>query len=257
MAANQLRAVHACVGFSNGANDNVVDVQGIDSTRELGRLNDDDVVNLCKTIRRPGGHLPNPAFVAGGALPPTIACTGIMILQRADVNMQLASHTVRHDNSRVSRTTDVVAMNLTHVRRLRELKIKEDSCDSNLPLAPTIDPKNWPKTIDALQDCFSSVLGETKAPLAHVIHDVAAATAEADDDPNNCDTVENEMISWVPHQDAAGLDLPTYVHDRSKVWQTRAEVCRDDKCWICPAQSPSNKLEMVVFPRCRTKMQRG
>jgi hypothetical protein len=159
-----------------------------------------------------------------------------MILQRADANVQLASHTVRHDNSRVSRTTDVVAMNPTHVRRLRELKIKEDSCDSNLPLAPTIDPKNWPKTIDALQDCFSSVLGETKAPLAHVIRDVAAATAEADDDPNNYDTPENEMISWVPHQDAAGLDLPTYVHDRSKVWQTRAEVCRDDKCWICAAK---------------------
>ncbi len=75
MAANQLRAMYARIGFTNGANDNIVDVQGIDSTRELGYLNDDDVVNLCKTIRRPGGHLPNPAFVAGGALPATYDCT--------------------------------------------------------------------------------------------------------------------------------------------------------------------------------------
>jgi hypothetical protein len=50
MAANQLRAMHARIGFTNRANDNIVDVQGIDSTRELGCLNDDNVVNLCKTI---------------------------------------------------------------------------------------------------------------------------------------------------------------------------------------------------------------
>jgi hypothetical protein len=112
------------------------------------------------------------------------------------------------------------------------LKIKEDSRKSDPPSAPTIDSKNWPKTIDALQDYFSSVLGETKAPLAYVIRDVASVTAEADDPPNNYDTPENEMISQMPHQDGAGLDLPTYVHDRSKVWQTMAEVCRDDKCWI-------------------------
>jgi hypothetical protein len=122
-------------------------------------------------------------------------------------------------------------MNPTYIRRLRELKIKEDSRDSDPPLAPTIDPKNWPKTMDALQDYFSCVLGETKAPLAYVIRDVAAVTAEADDDAANYDTPENEMISRMPHQDAAGQDLPTYIHDRSKVWQTMAEVCRDDKCW--------------------------
>ncbi len=91
MAAVQLRAVCACIGFTNGANDNIFDIQGIDSVRELGHLNDDDVINLCKTIRCPGGHLPNPVFAAGGNLPPTIPHTGIMVSQRAETNMQLAS----------------------------------------------------------------------------------------------------------------------------------------------------------------------
>ena len=63
MAANQLRAMYLRIGFTNGADNNIVDVQGIDLVRELGYLNDEDVINLCKTIRRPGGHLPNPAFV--------------------------------------------------------------------------------------------------------------------------------------------------------------------------------------------------
>jgi hypothetical protein len=26
---------------------------------------------------------------------------------------------------------------------------------------------------------------------------------------------ENEMIARMPHQDAAGVNLPTYIHDRS------------------------------------------
>jgi hypothetical protein len=218
------------IGFNNGANDNIVDVQGIDSVRELGYLNDNDVENLCKTIRRPGGHLPNPAYVAGGVALPTIPYTGIMVSQRAETNMQLASYVVRH-HSRISRATDIGAMNPTSIRRLRELKIKEDARVTDAPTAPKIDPKNWPKTIEALRDYYSSVLGETKAPLAYVIRDEAAVPPEADDPANNYDTPEDEMISRMPHQDAAGADLPTYKHDRSKVWQTISEVCQDEKCW--------------------------
>jgi hypothetical protein len=230
MAANQLRAMYGRLGFNNGADDNIVDVQGIDSVRELGYLNDEDVINLCKTIRCPGGHLPNPAYVAGGAMDPTIPYTGIMVSQRAETNMQLASYTVRH-HGRISRTTIVPAMNPTSIRRLRELKIKEESRDRDPASAPTIDPKNWPKTMDALEDYFSSVLGETKAPLAYVIRAEAEVTDEADDLPANYDTPENEMIARMPHLDPAGELLPTFIHDRSKVWQTISEVCRDDKCW--------------------------
>jgi hypothetical protein len=57
-------------------------------------------------------------------------------------------------------------MNPTSVLRLRDIKIKEDVQAGDPPWAPTIDSKNWPETLDALQDCFSCVLGETKAPLA-------------------------------------------------------------------------------------------
>ncbi len=53
-----------------------------------------------------------------------------------------------------------------------------------------IDAKNWPKTMDALQDYFSSDLGETKAPLAHVIRDEAEVAPEADDAPGKHDTRE-------------------------------------------------------------------
>ena len=138
----------------------------------------------------------------------TIPYTGIMVSKRAETNMQLASYTVRHHN-RISRATTVTTMNPTSIKRLRELKIKEDKRNGSPPSAPTIDPKNWPKTIDAIQDYFSCILGETKAPLAYIIHDDAAVKAEADDLPANYDTPENEMIARMPYQDNAGADLPT------------------------------------------------
>jgi hypothetical protein len=108
-------------------------------------------------------------------------------------------------------------MNLTSIRHLRKLKIEEESRDSDPPLAPMIDQKNWPKTMDALQDCFSCVLGEIKAPLAYVIRDVAAVPPKANNLATNHDTPENKMIARMPHQDAAGQDLPTCIHGQSKV----------------------------------------
>ena len=93
MAANRLRDLYDRIGFNNGANDNIVDVQQINSVIELGYLNDEDIINLCTTVRRPGGHLPNPAYVAGGVEPATIPYTGIMVSQRAETNLQLAAYT--------------------------------------------------------------------------------------------------------------------------------------------------------------------
>ena len=58
MAANQLRAMHGRIDFNDGADDNIIDAQGIDSVRELGCLNNDDTSNLCRMIDRPGGMSP-------------------------------------------------------------------------------------------------------------------------------------------------------------------------------------------------------
>ena len=68
--------------------------------------------------------------------------------------------------------------------------------------------------------------------MAYVIRDKAAVPPEADDPAANYDTPENEMISRMPHQDGAGADLPTCIQDRSKVWQTMAEICRDNRQYI-------------------------
>jgi hypothetical protein len=210
----------------------IVDVQQINTTTELGYLNDNDVVNLCKMMCRPAGHLPNPAaFIAGGPLPATIPYTGIMVSQRAETSLQLAAYTVRH-HMRISRNVNFTGMNpRTSVRRLRGLKIKEGWRDQDPLTLPKIDLQNWPKRIDAIQDHFSTCLGETKATLAYVIRDEAPVPEEADDPPENYATPEEEMIQRMPHTDEAGDKLPTYQHNRTKVYQALSEMTRDKKCW--------------------------
>jgi hypothetical protein len=187
-------------------------------------------------ICHPGGHLlPNPACVAGGAgaMNSAIPHAGVMVFQRPKTNMQLASCcTVQHHNS-ISKAKKVPGMNPTSVRRLCKLKIEEELHGGDPPLALTIEQKNWPKTMDASQDCFSCALGETEGPLACIIQDVATVPAEAGNPAGNHDAPENKMITRMPHQDAAGEDLPTCVHGQSKVWQTMSKVCRDNKCWTC------------------------
>ena len=119
MATNQqLRIMYGRIGFNNGSNNINVDVQGIDSVRELGYLYNNDATELCKTIRRPGGHLPKPTFVAGAVplLPATIPYVGIMVSHRAETNTELAPYSVRH-HYRISWVTNVGAMNPTSSRR--------------------------------------------------------------------------------------------------------------------------------------------
>jgi hypothetical protein len=92
------------------------------------------------------------------------------------------------------------------------LKTKEEARVSEAPPPPAIDNKDWPKTMDSLCDCFTSVLGETKAPLAHVVREnEAAPPAEAGDLATNYDTPENEMTARMPHKDALDANLPTYI----------------------------------------------
>jgi hypothetical protein len=94
MAAAALRLMYySRIGFDGDAEDSSIDVQQINSVTELGYLTDLNVHDLCTTIRKPGGYLPNPAFIAGEvpALPPMVPYLGIMVSTRAKGNMKLAS----------------------------------------------------------------------------------------------------------------------------------------------------------------------
>ena len=62
----QMRTAISRLGFTAMAATAMVDKQGIDNIDELRRLKDNNVDKLCKTIRCPGGTIPNPNAGAAG-----------------------------------------------------------------------------------------------------------------------------------------------------------------------------------------------
>jgi hypothetical protein len=222
-----LRTALQRMGFSAEAAGNLTDVQGLDSLNEFELLDDDEVANLCKTVRRPGG-----ATVVGGNQVPN---PGIMVTPRAETNLKLMVYFLRY-RTRTSRPVTAADITLERVRALKDhRKSEKEHTDVD---APSINNKDWPKTIESIEEFLRGRLGVTKIPLAYVIRDDVTTPDAADDPPTNYISRNDELIHRAPIQDANGDLTATYLTDRATVWELISEICRDHDCfsYIRPAQ---------------------
>ena len=90
-------------------------------------------------------------MIPGGINPITnVANLGLQVSLRAENNLKLASFFLKHKirTGRVSVATDIT---LDNVRLVRELKENEREHTDSL-VSPVIDAKNWPKTIEILEE---------------------------------------------------------------------------------------------------------
>ena len=182
-------------------------------------------------MRRPGGTVPNPAAQGNNAAPATIPNPGHAIPEVAEHNLTMAVYFLNH-RKRVSRPTLAGDVTLPAIRALRELKHAEDNHENPTKL-PKIDPNDWPRTIDGIQDYLCRYLGSTGIPLAYVTRPEQAVTLAALD-AIDYPTPRDEMIAHAPHHAANGYTLlPTYLEDRAKVWELMVQICgnRAD-CWV-------------------------
>ena len=93
-----LRQMLVRLGCTNPAAQYITDVGrgGMDTIEAFENLTDEQVEDLVKSVRRPGGTIPNPnANVAGQ--PPEITNPGIPISLKAQVNIQLLLYVVIHE----------------------------------------------------------------------------------------------------------------------------------------------------------------
>ena len=236
--AAELRHALVALGFQADAARVMIDDQGMEDLAELALLTDTEVENLCKVVRRPGGTIANPNRndedgdpVAGQ--PATITNPGQTVPLRAENNLKMACYYLRY-KQRVSRPLTAASLTLINVRGMRGLKEWEDA-HKDVDKAE-IDSKDWPRTIEALEEYLRGCLGVDGTPLAYVIRD----------DPevppiNLVDTFathQDELIARAPHRDAAGNFTATFLSDRSKVWELLSNLTRDKDCWtyVRPAQ---------------------
>jgi hypothetical protein len=229
-----MRGVMTRIGFSEAAAQALVEEQGMNELEEIRLLSDDEVESLCKVIRRPGGTIPNPA---GG---PPIPAPGVQVNQRAEGHLKLLAFYLRHQE-RVSRPVNAPDLTLATIRTVRELREFESTYKDPSTDLPTINVKDWPKTMEAIEEYLRSVLGERKIPLAYVVRK-NENIPDGDDPSTSYPTRQDEMIARAPHYsiDADGHKIPdpVYLVNREKVWEIIASITRDKDAWtyVRPAQ---------------------
>jgi hypothetical protein len=229
-----MRGVMTRIGFSEAAAQALVEEQGMSELEEIRPLSDDEVESLCKVIRRPGGTIPNPA----GGQP--IPAPGVQVNQRAEGHLKLLACYLRHQE-RVSRPVNAPDITLATIRTVRELRGFEFTYKDPSTDLPTINSKDWPKTMEAIEEYLRSILGERKIPLAYVVR--KNENIPVGDDPSTSyPTKQDEMIARAPHHsiDADGTKVPdpVYLVNREKVWEIIASITRDKDAWtyVRPAQ---------------------
>ena len=104
------------IGFVDAASQAIVEDQGIDSLAEIRILSDEEIANLGKLLRRPGGTIPGVPAKAGCAVP-AVPNPGIQVNARAETNLKLLAFYLRHKvrTSRVVTPADVTLDNIRGV----------------------------------------------------------------------------------------------------------------------------------------------
>ena len=244
---NAIRTALGRLGFSNEAANYITsdqNGQGMNSLAEFAVLTDDEVKNLCKVVRRPGGMMQNPnaaappgadaaAAAAAAAQPAQIPNPGLAVTLRAENNLKLACYFLRY-KERTSRAVTADMITLASVRELRPYREWEENHKD--VEAPEINAKDWPRTIEAIEEYLRGCLGVQKTPLVYVIHDDIAVPAV--DPAGGYPSRQDELIARAPIQDNANQFTAVYLDDRNRVWEKLSELMRDHECWsyVRPAQ---------------------
>ena len=129
---------------------------------------------------------------------------------------------------------------MDNVRALRTLKDWEEDHDD--VETPEINPKDWPRTMESIEEWLRGCLGVTKIPLAYVIRDTIDPPDAGDDPVTNYTSKQDELIARAPIRTVAANGTVTYnaiyLSDRTKVWELMSELTRGKDCWtyVQPAQ---------------------
>ena len=84
------------LGFDNTTTRIMTDVQGVTNCLELGRMRDADITGFCKSLRSPGGTVPNDAAAITGGAAVVVRNPGTNVTPRAEANLKLTCNYVRH-----------------------------------------------------------------------------------------------------------------------------------------------------------------
>jgi hypothetical protein len=91
---------------------------------------------------------------------------------------------------------------------------------------PEINDKDWPRTLEKIREYLASQYGVTGATLDYVVRAEIAVKPEAEDPPENYETVDQEMTARAPHTGRP------FVNDMLKVWDIMSNICGKHSCFV-------------------------
>ena len=216
-----------------------LDREGLSTTDDLLDLDEDDVENLFKIIKTPGGQIPNPAYVPPGGMPaPAIVTRGTatatapaavpaiyipQYIPAIGINIPYLNtkHMVQlvyymQYLETVQRTFDSAIATKTELKRVFAQKsVVEKEEDLQIPDKIT-NIKRIRDTIDDIVAYLERKRGVKGAPLAYVIRFKGTPTPTLPAGP--FDSIDSEIIA------RGKLDGDTYNTDNAAVWEVIREV---------------------------------
>ena len=232
-----LRQALQRIGFTNEAATYITneDEGGMNDLASFRILTDDEVDDLCKTVRRPGGLVANPNAADAGQ-PAQTANPGIPVSLKACANLKLMCYFLRfkRNTSRAVAAPDITQANLDRLRGYKQWE--EDHDDPDPPEINFGANALWPRIMETMEAHLCRCLGVEGFPLAYIVRDTVAVPDE-DDDPDNWSpdtvygTIQEELIARSPHKDANDVAMQHYRDNNIAVYEIIANLCRDQDCW--------------------------
>ena len=236
MAADMAAARQMLVrmGLTNEAATVVVaaDGQGLVTIDDFAQLNEKSVEGVCRSLRRPGGQTNG------------VVNRGVSVSAMAESNLQGMIYYIKHFK-RVSRTCTYAQVLLPNVRALYHQRDTEKA-HKDPEVVPTVDPNDWPKTLETTIEYIHGFRGVDGHPLSYVFNKEMVPPPEADDpayrEPGSTYfTPDEEMLARAPMLSGpavAGTDPevvgpfnPSFITDRASVWDKMGSIFSGSPAW--------------------------
>ena len=114
---------------------------------------------------------------------------------------------------------------LDNVRFLRELKESEKEQNDHV-VSPVIDPKNFPETMDSLEEYLRGNIGVKGVLISYVVRSEEAVAPSLDEPETSFSSAEDEMVARAPLLED-GMRTVTFNTDMLKAWGMISVITRD------------------------------
>ena len=201
--------------------------QGMSSFDDFIGLTDKDMKDVCSNAKKPGGTIPNPNWVAGGNMPPTITNPGAPVGFIHEKRLrQLRFH--RNYFSIVQRPMVPGQATLLRLRDswslYEAIKNYQDGTAPPLPgkLSKQDDAR---KVIEDLDHYLKKIRNSQGVPMSYLTRDDETPPAVGDDPGYSTPSFDDEMIRRASHNSS------DYAEDNKTLWDVVRHITHGGPGW--------------------------